>query len=345
MIRGRGASNQDPSPYSAACCSPRRRQGRAFGHDRGGAGDRVGEVEVAHGGRERRRRRSGPAAGSRATAGVGRRDLVERGEVRVRRVERGAQCCSESNGSVWPSTSDSARRIAQSSRASPGGKLARLAHLHPALRVHIGAGLLGIGGARQDHVGAMRAAVAVRADDRRRRRRARRRFRRRRELKTTIERRRPRMAGAVETALARHEAEIEAADARGRGVQHGEAVPASLTRRGLRDLRGEREDGSAVGARQSALPDDDHAASWRSREPRRSRRRWRSRSACRRRRRDTCSRRSGRRVRRSRPIGKPPMRQRLRMRALSTGASWRGLEPTIRSASASSMPAMVGLKR
>ena len=38
------------------------------------------------------------------------------------------------------------------------------------------------------------------------------------------------------------------------------------------------------------------------------------------------------------------MRQRLRMRALSTAASRRGLEPTISSASACSMPAMVGVE-
>ena len=39
------------------------------------------------------------------------------------------------------------------------------------------------------------------------------------------------------------------------------------------------------------------------------------------------------------------MRQRLRMRALRTGASLRGLEPTIRIASASSMPAIVGVEQ
>ena len=43
--------------------------------------------------------------------------------------------------------------------------------------------------------------------------------------------------------------------------------------------------------------------------------------------------------------GNCPARQRLRMRALSTGASRRGLEPTISSASACSMPAMVGVEQ
>ena len=43
--------------------------------------------------------------------------------------------------------------------------------------------------------------------------------------------------------------------------------------------------------------------------------------------------------------GNCPARQRLRMRALSTAASRRGLAPTISSASACSMPAMVALNR
>jgi hypothetical protein len=37
------------------------------------------------------------------------------------------------------------------------------------------------------------------------------------------------LAAGVLAALARHEAEIEAADARGGGVEHGKAVPASGT--------------------------------------------------------------------------------------------------------------------
>ena len=44
------------------------------------------------------------------------------------------------------------------------------------------------------------------------------------------------------------------------------------------------------------------------------------------------------------PIGNASIRQRLRMRALRTEASIRGLAPMISSASASSMPSMVGLK-
>ena len=41
------------------------------------------------------------------------------------------------------------------------GEDGALAQLHPALGVDVEAGLLGIGGARQDHVGAVRAGVAV----------------------------------------------------------------------------------------------------------------------------------------------------------------------------------------
>jgi hypothetical protein len=49
-------------------------------------------------------------------------------------------------------------------------------------------------------------------------------------------------------------------------------------------------------------------------------------------------------VRRSRRSAVRSARHALRMRALRTGLRWRGLEPTIRIASASSMPSMVELK-
>ena len=55
--------------------------------------------------------------------------------------------------------------------------------------------------------------------------------------------------------------------------------------------------------------------------------------------------RSGRPARRSGRRRAPPWRQRLRMRALSTAASRRGLVPTSRMASACSMPSMVGIEQ
>ena len=160
------------------------RQGRAFGHDAGGARDRVGEIEVGDGRGERRvLERAADGRRARSNDGrVGRRDRVDLDEMRDgRRTSAARSAASESKGSCAPSASDSARRIAQSSRASPGGKTARSANCGAALGVDVDARLLGIGGAGQDDVGAMRAAVAVRADDRRRRRRARCRSRRRRD--------------------------------------------------------------------------------------------------------------------------------------------------------------------
>ncbi len=97
------------------------------------------------------------------------------GEQRLRAARR-----ANHKAACAPSTSDSARRIAQSSRASPGGKLARLADLHAAFGVDVDAGFFRIGRAGQDHVGAVCAIVAMGADVDRRRRRARRRSRRRR---------------------------------------------------------------------------------------------------------------------------------------------------------------------
>ena len=71
-------------------------------------------------------------------------------------------------------------------------------------------------------------------------------------------RRPPPSAAALSPPVARHEAEIERADARGRGVQHAEAVPAVLHRAAAdRGLGGERGDRRAVRPRQRALPSDD----------------------------------------------------------------------------------------
>ena len=53
--------------------------------------------------------------------------------------------------------------MAQSSSASPGGKTAALGPLRPALEIDVGAFLLGIGGARQDHIGMMGAGIAMAA--------------------------------------------------------------------------------------------------------------------------------------------------------------------------------------
>ena len=125
-----------------------------------------------------------------------------------------------------PRRSESARRIAQSSLRLALGEDRALAALHPALGVDVEAGLLGVGGARQDDVGAVRAAIAVGAevDD------------------EGVGRREVDLVGAqqeehVERALLHHlaralaavagnEAEVEAADAGGGRVQHVPAVPA-----------------------------------------------------------------------------------------------------------------------
>ena len=88
----------------------------------------IGEIEVGD-----RAGRSGSLPGFAALRGetldgsaVGGDDLVEPREMRVRCEQLGAQLLRRvSNGSGLPSTADSARRIAQSSRASPGGNTAR----------------------------------------------------------------------------------------------------------------------------------------------------------------------------------------------------------------------------
>ena len=62
----------------------------------------------------------------------------------------------------------------------------------------------------------------------------------------------------VQAPLARHEAEIERADAGGGGVQDREAVPAILHRADVAsELRRGREHREAVGTGERALPHDD----------------------------------------------------------------------------------------
>ncbi len=64
-----------------------------------------------------------------------------------------------------------------------------------------------------------------------------------------------------QTALARHEADIERTDLRGLGMEDIEAVPVLADGADrLRDLRGERENRGAVGAIERTLADDDHRA-------------------------------------------------------------------------------------
>ena len=173
-----------------------------------------------------RARRRSPRA-RRCPRGSPARPRRSRAKMRMRREQRCAQlrrACR--TAACCPAPRDSARRIAQSSRASPGGKTARSAMLHAAFGVDVGAVLLGVGGARQDHVGAVRAAVAVvpLIDDEGCRARCR--SRRRRAGTARRAPPAPPSAARVEPALARHEAEIEPADPRRRSVQHVEAVPA-----------------------------------------------------------------------------------------------------------------------
>ncbi len=149
--------------------------------------------------------------------------------------------------------------------------------LRPALDVHVGARLLGIGRARQDHVGALRAPVPVgalvdhegpgRDID---------------LVRSEVEQDVHPSAGHLDRGLgplARHEAEIERADPGRRGVEDAKAVPALRDRADPLSQRcGRRQHRKAVRAREGAGSDDDQralgapGASRRSRDgPRRSR--------------------------------------------------------------------------
>ena len=143
--------------------------------------------------------------------------------------------------------------------ASPAGTR-RAGPLHPALGVDVDAVLLGVGGARQDHVGRVRAAVAVVAlvDDEGVGRA------RPVSISSAPSRNRTSIAPLAAPAsmpatsrppVAGHEAEVEAADARGRGVQDVEAVPAVADHaEALGELRGGGQHGGPVGAASAPCP-------------------------------------------------------------------------------------------
>ena len=249
-----------PPPAAARPAAER----RAFGHD--GA----------------RRGRSGWSGRNRATGEAKRRlaDARRRGRPEpstpaARRRRRSRRCAAKGGWAAKsvarrPARESKGRRRAErvGQRAQDRPVLAGLArreggavgHLHPALGVHVEAGLLGVGGARQDHVGAVRAAVAVACPDRRRRRPARCRSRRRRA--GTARRARPAaaIAGDVQAALARHEAEVEAADARRRRCAARRSRSSRPSTAPTPSASAPAQDGGAVGAGEGALPDDDQRA-------------------------------------------------------------------------------------
>ncbi len=153
-------------------------------------------------------------------------------------------------------------------RADDAPILARLAGrmhglrpaLHAPLGVHIGAGLLGIGGARQNQVGARRAAIAMMSliDDE--------------GLAADaigvelVGAEQPHDVDAAAHHLrealrsrSRHEAEIECADPRGGGVQHVEAMPLGAERPDFaRQRPGGGEHRRAVRTRHRRRAENDH---------------------------------------------------------------------------------------
>ncbi len=127
-------------------------------------------------------------------------------------------------------------------------------HLHAAFGVDEDAGLLGIGRAGQDDVGALGAAVAMGADIDHERAGL--------DLDLVGAEQEQEIDAALrhrlrrEAVLAGNEADVEAADPRRRGVKDAKAVPAVGQRTDRdRGLGRRREHGGAVGPRQRALPD------------------------------------------------------------------------------------------
>ena len=176
-----------------------------------------------------------------------------------------AAASSEFQGNRAPSRSDSARRIAQSSRASPGGKTARPRQLRTPFGIDKSRRLLGIGGAGQDHIGAVSAGIAMGTlIDRRRRCQAppcrshrppadRQHRCRRRQRRARSPPYRDRPASAMRRRRARRRGR--------RGVQDRKTVPAFLHRAGgKRKPRRRAHDGRAARLRIGAGSDNDQRA-------------------------------------------------------------------------------------
>ena len=153
--------------YSAAAREAALGQGRAFGHDARGARDRVGESRSRRPTRRTARRRAAPPSRRRAPTAPRRRPA------RSRRWRRDADAPRASAARNWRERIERqlrAERIGQRAQDRPvlarvaGREHRALGELRPPLGVDVDARLLGIGRAGQDHVGAMRAAVAMRAD-------------------------------------------------------------------------------------------------------------------------------------------------------------------------------------
>src|SRR6185312_8475794 len=137
--------------------------------------------------------------------------------------------------------------------------------LHAPLEIDVEAFLLGVGRARENNIGAMRANIAMRTliDDEGAAEFV--------HIELVRAEQPDELHAAAENAghvLAFDEAEIERANARCRGMQHIETNPAAFCRCArrtdsaavARDFRGEMEDSGTVRTRERAGADDDHRA-------------------------------------------------------------------------------------
>ena len=118
-----------------------------------GAGDRVGQVEILDRiGESPCALGPAPALSLGGAHSSGTRPAARQrrmiGEHRLAQLRRSCRTAA-----ARPSASESARRIDQSSRASPGGSTAFSANWTRPSRLTWSAVLLAVGGARQDHVG------------------------------------------------------------------------------------------------------------------------------------------------------------------------------------------------
>ena len=231
------------------------------------------------------------------SAGIARRDLVDAAEMRVF-AHRACRAVAPANRTA--ALAEHVRQRPQDRPVLAG--LARreagaVGHLHAAFGVDVGARLLGVGGGRQDDVGAVRAGVAMRADiddEGARRPCARSSSSAPSRNSTSV----PPSMPAASLPPSPGTKPMSRPPTRAAAVC-STAKPFQSARDGvdrLRELRRQAENGRAVGARDGALPDDDQrmlgllqhleelalAVGQVLQRVRRRRRAARSRSACRR---------------------------------------------------------------
>src|SRR5215813_5225534 len=135
-----------------------------FGHDARGTGDRIGEIEVDDGARKGfRADRTGARRQPGHAIGLRRGDDIQAQQLRRHARHGGAQARDMVVGKGVPDVGRQSANDGPILLGFTGSEAGAARHLGAAFEVDIGGSLLGVGSARQHHVGAVGTGIAVTA--------------------------------------------------------------------------------------------------------------------------------------------------------------------------------------